>query len=246
MKRNPQLSLRDLGNKYGTTSNNVFRIKKKYGYKSHKKVKIPNRDTLNNNSAILRARKLYKGRLQHFSGCIIMDDETYVKADFNQLPGQQFYSQLKNCYVNKKFKNIRCDKFAKKYLIWQGICTCGLRSTSFVTSGTMNKDVYIKECLGKRLLPMYRKHTHGCLFWPDSASCHYAIPSLGWYEGNGVHFVPKALNPPNVPELRPIELYWAQTIRSCKKIGSVAKELKSFKEKWNRAFSKISQETCET
>ena len=30
-----------------------------------------------------------------------------------------------------------------------------------------------------------------------------------WYKTNGVNFVPKDLNPPNSPELRPIEKYWA-------------------------------------
>lgn len=47
-----------------------------------------------------------------------MDDETYGKADFNELFGQQFYSQLKGCDVNTKFKTIKLDKFAKN--IWFG------------------------------------------------------------------------------------------------------------------------------
>jgi hypothetical protein len=100
-------------------------------------------------------------------------------------------------------------------MVWQAICSCGLRSPSFVTSSTMNSDVFVKECLQKRLLPLYRQH--------DSPPA--------WYEAN--------LNPPNVPELRPIETYWALTKRACKKIGSVAQNIKSFKAKWKRASEKV-------
>lgn len=42
------------------------------------------------------------------------------------------------------------------------------------------------------------------LFLPDLASCHYSKATLAWYEANKVDFVPKAKNPPNCPELRPI------------------------------------------
>lgn len=245
LTQNPGLSLRDLGLKYGTCHRNVFKIKKKYGYKSHKMVKVPNRDTKKNNRAILISRKLYRHKLKNFSNCVLMDDETYVKADFNQLPGQQFYSQIKGCDVNKKFKIQKCDKFAKKFMVWQAICSCGLRSPSFVTSANMNSDLYIKECLQKRLLPLYRKHRLPPLFWPDLASCHYSKSTLEWYEANGIDVVPKLLNPPNVPELRPIEVYWAISKRICKKIGSVAQDITSFKAKWKRASEKVTKETVQ-
>jgi len=44
-----------------------------------------------------------------------------------------------------------------------------------------------------------------------------------WYEDNGVNFVPKSLNPPAVPELRPIERYWAIIKNKLQKIGKTAK-----------------------
>ena len=61
-----------------------------------------------------------------------MDDETYVGGDFSQLPGQEFYVVDSRGYVEEKFriqrqKNI--NKFPKKFLVWQAICTCeALRS----------------------------------------------------------------------------------------------------------------------
>lgn len=52
IEQNPCLSLRGLGRKYGTVHRNVRKILLKHGYKTHKKVKIANRDTLKNNHAI--------------------------------------------------------------------------------------------------------------------------------------------------------------------------------------------------
>jgi hypothetical protein len=63
-------------------------------------------------------------------------------------------------------------------MVWQAICGCGSRSSSFITSKTINQDVYIKECLQKRLLPFARKHNESVIFWPDLAPCHYGIRAL--------------------------------------------------------------------
>ena len=94
-------------------------------------------------------------------------------------------------------------------MIWQAICSRGNRNTPFVTTGTINGQEYIKECLQKRLLPLLRSHNGPTLFWPDFASCHYSKDVLEWYKANEVNFVPKDFTPPNAPELRPTEKYWA-------------------------------------
>ena len=75
----------------------------------------------------------------------------------------------------------------------------------------MNTDVYIRECLNRRLLPMIQKHKGPVLFWPDLASMHYSKATMAWYRANKVKFVPKYMNPPNCPEARPIETFWALT-----------------------------------
>ena len=103
-----------------------------------------------------------------------MDDETYIKCDFKQLPGPKFYTSIVRGRVSNKFKHKSLDKFGKKLLLWQTICSCGLRSPAFVTSSTLNSNVYIKECLQAGLLPFYRSHNVRCWFWPDLASCHYS------------------------------------------------------------------------
>ncbi len=73
----------------------------------------------------------------------------------------------------------------------------------------INADIYIDECLNKRLLPFNRKH-HSDLrytFWSDLASAHYAGATVSWMEQN-VNFVPKSSNSPNIPHARPIENFW--------------------------------------
>ena len=51
------------------------------------------------------------------------------------------------------------------------------------------------------------------MFWPDLASAHYSKRSLEEMERLNIVVVPKSANPPNVPQLRPIENFWANLKR---------------------------------
>lgn len=135
---------------------------------------MPDRNAKQQLIAKLRARKLYDNILTKNVGCIVMDDETYVKSDFKQLPGQSFYVSKVRGGVSNKYKLIRIGKFPKKHMIWQAICTCGLKSQPFVATGSINSEIYMTECLEKRLLPFLQSHNTQPLFWPDLASCHYS------------------------------------------------------------------------
>ena len=126
----------------------------------------------------LGGRKLYDEFLRGKNRCVIMDDETYVIADFKQLPGRSFYKAFHRFGVARQFKYQSLTKFPKKYMVWQAICSCGKKSTSYVGKGTMKSSTYIKECLKKRLLPFIRSHSVSPLFWPDLASIHYSKEAL--------------------------------------------------------------------
>lgn len=91
IKRNPNLSDRDLARKFGAAHSTVRRTRLREGIKSYRASKQPNRTIKQNSVAKIRARKLYDQVLTKFDGCLLMDDETYVKADFGQIPGQTFY-----------------------------------------------------------------------------------------------------------------------------------------------------------
>lgn len=199
-KQNPNISIRDIARKLNISKSLVERIKKKENLRTFKVKKAPNRNEKGTKTARIRARQLLRHKLNNFNGCILMDDETYCKADYSELPGQGFYVSNKRANVSDKFKYKKISKFAKKYMIWQAICTCGKTSKAIIVNRTMNSQFYINECLKKAVLPLYRSHNIPPLFWPDLASCHYSKDVLEWYEANKINFVPKNMNPPNCPE----------------------------------------------
>ena len=175
-----------------------------------------------------------------------MDDETYVLADFSQLPGQDFYVADERGNVQEEYRTKKQTKFPKKFLVWQAICSCGKRSQIFVSSGSINTEIYITECLQKRLLPFLRQHRVPTYFWPDLASCHYGKKALEWYSNNNVIFVPREANPPNCPELRPVERYWALVKRELKNTGKVSQNISDFKRKWTTSSKKVTKETIKS
>jgi transposase len=244
LQQNPNLSNRKLADKVKTSEATVRRVKKSVGMKTYKVQKIPDRNAEKNLEAKNRARKL-KCEFFQENECCIMDDETYVLADFSQLPGQEFYSAVGRGSIDKKFRTKNKSKFPKKFLVWQAICSCGFRSQSFIAPGTINSEIYVKECLQKRLLPFIRKHTGSNFFWPDLASCHYGKLATKWYEDNNVNFVPRDSNPPNSPELRPVERYWALCKKQLKERRKYAKTIEVFKRSWKTASEKVSKDTIQ-
>ena len=73
----------------------------------------------------------------------------------------------------------------------------------------INSMIYINEFLEPMLLPFINKH-HSYwkyIFWPDLARAHYSKEAQAWLNGK-VTYVAKHLNPPKVPQARPIENFW--------------------------------------
>lgn len=169
--RNPNTSVRDMAAKAGTSKSTVQRVKKFYNLRTYKVQKIPDRSEEKEKVAKRRARRLYEGYLTKFD-CIVMDDETYCKSDFNQLPGHKFYTARTKGGVRKDQRTTKISKFPKQFMVWQAICGCGLRSEELVFQGTINSQIYIKKCLEEGLKPFIRQHGGSVIFWPDLATCH--------------------------------------------------------------------------
>lgn len=241
LKKNPALSVRDVAKKMQVSSSFVQKVRKAKGLRSFKVNPAPNRNDKQNKVAKTRARKLYDKVIKNFD-CIIMDDETYVKADFKQIPGRQFYTAKKIGEVDNKYKEKKLDKYPKKYLVWQAICQCGLKSKIFVCHGTINQKIYVEECLQKCLLPLLKMHSGSVLFWPDLASAHYGKLAMEWFENNAVTIVSRDANPPNTPQLRPIEAYWANIKRKLLKTKKCVKNEKEFKSKWQKATDTVTKD----
>ena len=96
-----------------------------------------------------------------------------VLADFKQIPGQEFYIAKERRGAPVKFMTRSARKYPTKFLVWQAICTCGKKSEAFITSGTLNTDLYVEKCLNKRILPFIQSHNIPVFFWPDLATIHY-------------------------------------------------------------------------
>lgn len=242
LKANPGLSDIDRAQRYGTSTSTGRRVRLRAGYKSYRIIKHPNRSDKQNLVAKKRARLLYSEVLTKFEGCILMDDESYVKLDLKQNAGLSFYASKIRGNVSPRYKYQMLDKYGKKVLVWQGICSCGLKTPAYMTTLNMNSQLYMKECLEKRVLPFIRSHRGPVKFWPDLASCHYSKATMSWYENNEVDVIAKNLNPPNCPELRPIERYWALVKRNLKKTGGVCSSLSVFQAKWRKSSEKVDRE----
>ena len=131
-------------------------------------------------------------------------------------------------------------------MIGQAVCSCGRASQSFITTGTVNKEIYGEECLEKQLLPFLRSHDAPSLFWSDLASYHYAKDVLEWYKANGVHVVPKEVNPPNCPELRPIEQYWVLMKRELSQYEQQATTIEKFRKSRTKAAKSVAEQSAQT
>lgn len=242
---NPGISFRDLAKKFKTNHSTARRICLREGLRSYHASKHPNRTLKQNLVAKTRARKLYEKVLTKYNGCILMDDETYVKMDFGQIPGNKFYLAKRKGNVAGRFKFVFADKFARKLMIWQGICSCGKKTKTFITGDTMNGNVYKEECLQKRVLPFIRSHRGPVKFWPDLASCHYSRDVVKWYKENKIDFVEKSINPPNCPDFRPIEKYWAIVKGKLKKCGRTMKKPAQMEKWWNKMANEVTSSTVQ-
>ena len=85
-------------------------------------------------------------------------------------------------------------KFEPQVLVW-----CALSSQRFsemyvhTSKIAINKNIYINECLKKRLIPFINEYhsDDNYVFWPDLASSHYAKNTIEWFKSNNVSYVQK-------------------------------------------------------
>ena len=78
-----------------------------------------------------------------------MDDETYRPVDSSQVPGNESHNTVDDFDIEDRTK--RKLKFYDKYLVCQAIAQDGQ------VSETINIQVYLEECVKKRLVPFISK-----------------------------------------------------------------------------------------
>ena len=143
---------------------------------------------------------------------IVMDDEKYFTFSNDEMPGNEgfFTDNIEKCPDDVRFKGKA--KFPDKILVWIALSEDGMSEPLIrkQKAEAINGLLYHEECLIKRLVPFLEEYypSSNYIFWPDKASPHYSKENIKWMDEN-LNYVSKDNNPPNVPQARPIETFWA-------------------------------------
>ena len=150
-------------------------IKNKTQVDVFKKQEVPKYEKNQETRAVTAARRLVVKIFKDKS--VVMDDEKYFSLSNTSTPGNDiFYTSDKSTAPNQ-IKYAMKKKFEEKVLVWIAISEEGL-SKHYVHKSriAISSDIYIRECLKKRLDPFVKEY-HGdnnFVFWPDLASAHYS------------------------------------------------------------------------
>lgn len=223
-------SLRALGREVGATGQTV----KKYLANMNIHVrKRKSRPLVSELQAMTQRQRLNKMVNSFFPAnrdvAVVMDDETYLTLDGNDWQGTSYFTSPTK-EVSSEVKFISHTKFPKKVLLWLTISEKGMSKPLFFRSGlAVNGEIYSTKCLPE-VASFIKKYHKGedAVFWPDLASAHYSKRSLEEMERLNIDVVPKSANPPNVPQLRPIENFWANLKRKIYSNNFVAKTEEEF------------------
>lgn len=222
------VSTRKLGRKYGISHEGVRKFLIKKGLKYRKRSTVP-KHTPKQLEIIPKRARLLRRKFLKPNVTIIQDDEKYFTFGNSQLSQNSGFFTKSKKHAPESVKFVKKTKFEPKVLVWAAISVRGV-STLYIQASrgeAINADNYIKNCLSR--LEKFIAHKHSdiprsqILFWPDLASSHYASKTLDWLRSRKIKFVPKEANPPNVPQVRPIEHYWALLCQEVYKNGWEAK-----------------------
>src|ERR1700761_2176120 len=89
---------------------------------------------------------------------LVIDDETYVPADHLDVPGRKFYHATNPKELNYNEKVKPKAKYVTKYLVWNAMDENGNLSEPFISESTINGEVYLQQCIKKRLMPFIREN----------------------------------------------------------------------------------------
>lgn len=227
------ISQRKLALKYKISVSYVNRLLSMHGLKYTKRKNAPKtteKQEIKQKKNLLKLSKTFFKPSNEFE--IIMDDESYFCVNGANCSQNSGYYTKDSSQTDPNIKFNFKKKFDEKVLVWIAISRFGHSSPYFaVKNCALDAKTYSKECITKRLHPFINsKHQNmKILFWPDGARCHYAKHTLETYNTLGINFVDAKDNPPNVPQLRPIENFWAHLKAKVYGNGFTAKNLDHLK-----------------
>lgn len=205
------VSTRKLARRFHVSNATISRCIARKGLKYRKRKKCPKYT----DAQLARIPRCCRAlRRHHFANnrTIILDDEKYFTFSHAEIPGNaDFYTDnIEDTLSDIRYK--QKAKFADKVLVWCAISAAGISRVYVgnVRGQAVTAEVYIRNCLSKLIVFINQHHANDdYIFWPDLASSHYARATLDWLEAHHVPYVPRNDNPPNVPQARPIENFWA-------------------------------------
>lgn len=204
------ISQRKLALKFKMSQSSIHRNLSKLGLKYYKRQRAPKYNQKQLEQIPSKCRKLRR-ELTDRETFIIVDDEKYFTFSGDDMPGNAgFYtSDKENTPSDVKYKYKQ--KFAPKILVWLALSSKGISEPYMGTTKgpAVTANIYIQKCLPKLSKFINKYHLDDkYIFWPDLASSHYAKQTTEWLHERKIPFVPKCVNPPNVPKARPIEDFW--------------------------------------
>lgn len=240
-------SIRSAARKFNASSTMVHKVlRTKTTIRFRKKQSIPART----DNQIALARPKCRRLMQKFTNrMFILDDESYFTLSNTSLSGNDGFYSSDVASTSADVKFARKKKFEDKVLVWIAIGPKGLSLPLIRKSGfAINAKRYLDECIRRRLIPYIRaNYSDGeYIFWPDQASAHYAKIVIDHLTAENIDFVRKEDNPANVPEIRPIENFWAYLKRLVYAQGWEAKTANQLITRIKYCLKKIDQDVVQT
>lgn len=165
LRRNPSKSVRSVGQSLGISKSSVQRIKATNGVKTFVKRKVPKYVKDQEQRAKKGCGRLYRKLVPSGGGfLVVMDDETYVPADPDQVHSKEYYSEIPGVSLSESLKVKPVEKYAKKFLIWQAIAQDGSVSKPYIKSGSMKSPEYLEKCVKEILVPFIKSFKQPVLF----------------------------------------------------------------------------------
>jgi hypothetical protein len=247
------VSYRAIGRKFSKsdvpiTGQTVKKVLINAGVNRRKRKKCPktNENQLERQKKCLE--KLRRGVLKASSSVeIIMDDESYYTIDGSDTNFNDFFYSSEELEVPEEVRFRPVAKFPKKVMVWIAMSSKGFSEPYIVPSGNaVNAKTYIDNCLTRLKDFIDKYHSdENYVFWPDLASSHYARITTQVMDSVGIKYVRKDENPPNVPQLRPIETFWAYLQRKLYENGWQAENIKQLSRRIRFIIRKTPEDLCQ-
>lgn len=233
-------SYRFLGRKFGVADKTIKRICEENGLIRKRRVIKPKVSPLQKISQKYRVKRLaFALKNSHLGKDLIMDDESYFKLYGHQDNHYYFEGQSG---TDGSVKFIRKEKYEPKLMVWMLISARGASPAVIFPSKQSINGAFYREFIIKQVLkPFIDVHYPDAnyWFWADLAPGHKAAETCSLLDELQIDYVEEDLNPPNAPQLRPIERFWAHLKRKVYKNGWEAQNLQQLKVKIEKVVRKI-------